>query len=186
MTLNTWLRAFLPGRMRVPGHERWRGALGAALGLALAGWLDQRLGTALLPAGLSPDTWWLVAPLGASAVLVFAVPASPMAQPWAVVGGNSLSALVGVGYAFIMPGWAALVTGRLPEAERPAAWGALMTVENVGTSLGPLVGAFAYRTLGPTGPFITGASLALLTALGYVVFRHLLTTRHETGLEGGA
>ncbi|AIZ43984.1 multidrug transporter [Deinococcus radiopugnans] len=97
-----------------------------------------------------------------------------------------LAALVGVGYAFIMPGWAALVTGRLPEAERPAAWGALMTVENVGTSLGPLVGAFAYRTLGPTGPFITGASLALLTALGYVVFRHLLTTRHETGLEGGA
>jgi DHA1 family multidrug resistance protein-like MFS transporter len=92
-----------------------------------------------------------------------------------------MAVLVGVGYAFIMPGWAALVTGRLPEAERPAAWGALMTVENVGTSLGPLVGAFAYRTLGPTGPFITGAALALLTALGYVLFRRTLTTRHEAG-----
>ncbi|MDV6374324.1 MFS transporter [Deinococcus arenicola] len=98
----------------------------------------------------------------------------------------ALAALVGVGYAFIMPGWAALVTGRLPEAERPAAWGVLMTVENVGTSLGPLLGAFAYRTLGPTGPFITGASLAFLTAVGYVVFRRLLTTRAEAGLEGGA
>ncbi len=90
-----------------------------------------------------------------------------------------LAALVGVGYALIMPGWAALVTGRLPEAERPAAWGALMTVENVGTSLGPLVGAFAYRTLGPTGPFEAGAALALITAAGYVVFRRSLTTRHE-------
>jgi CBS domain-containing membrane protein len=38
----------------------------------------------------------LVAPLGASAVLVFAVPASPLAQPWSVVGGNTVSALIGV------------------------------------------------------------------------------------------
>ncbi|WKB52638.1 HPP family protein [Eleftheria terrae] len=38
----------------------------------------------------------LVAPMGASAVLLFAVPASPLAQPWSVLGGNMLSALVGV------------------------------------------------------------------------------------------
>jgi len=38
----------------------------------------------------------IVAPLGASAVLVFAVPSSPLAQPWSVVGGNTISALVGV------------------------------------------------------------------------------------------
>jgi CBS domain-containing membrane protein len=38
----------------------------------------------------------IVAPLGASAVLVFAVPASPLAQPWPVLGGNILSTLVGV------------------------------------------------------------------------------------------
>ncbi|USI72669.1 HPP family protein [Sphingomonas morindae] len=42
---------------------------------------------------------WLVAPIGASAVLVFAVPASPLAQPWPVIGGNMLSALVGVAAA---------------------------------------------------------------------------------------
>ncbi len=42
---------------------------------------------------------WLVAPIGASAVLVFAVPASPLAQPWPVIGGNILSALVGVAVA---------------------------------------------------------------------------------------
>jgi CBS domain-containing membrane protein len=39
---------------------------------------------------------WLVAPMGASAVLVFCAPGSPMAQPWAAVGGNAISAFVGI------------------------------------------------------------------------------------------
>ncbi|KQN08124.1 HPP family protein [Sphingomonas aurantiaca] len=45
----------------------------------------------------------LVAPIGASAVLIFAVPASPLAQPWSVVGGNIISALVGVTAARFVP-----------------------------------------------------------------------------------
>lgn len=45
----------------------------------------------------------MVAPIGASAVLAFAVPASPLAQPWSVVGGNILSALVGVAAARYVP-----------------------------------------------------------------------------------
>lgn len=36
-----------------------------------------------------------MASLGASALLVFALPQSPMAQPWAVIAGNTLSVLVG-------------------------------------------------------------------------------------------
>ena len=46
---------------------------------------------------------WLVAPIGASAVLVFGVPSSPLAQPWAVVAGNTLSALIGTVIALLMP-----------------------------------------------------------------------------------
>ena len=46
----------------------------------------------------------LVAPVGASAVLAFAVPASPLAQPWPVVGGNVLSAIVGITVAHLVPG----------------------------------------------------------------------------------
>lgn len=37
-----------------------------------------------------------MASLGASALLVFALPGSPMAQLWAVIAGNTLSALVGI------------------------------------------------------------------------------------------
>lgn len=41
----------------------------------------------------------LVAPMGASAVLLFGVPASPLAQPWSIIGGNIVSATVGVACA---------------------------------------------------------------------------------------
>lgn len=39
---------------------------------------------------------YLMASLGASALLVFVLPQSPMAQPWAVIAGNTLSALLGI------------------------------------------------------------------------------------------
>jgi CBS domain-containing membrane protein len=41
----------------------------------------------------------LIAPMGASAVLLFAVPGSPLAQPWSIMGGNLVAATVGVGCA---------------------------------------------------------------------------------------
>jgi CBS domain-containing membrane protein len=82
------LNALRPAPQAINARERLRVVLGACLGLLLAGLLSQ------LTMGSGQP--WLVAPLGASAVLVFGVPASPLAQPWAVVGGNALSALVGI------------------------------------------------------------------------------------------
>lgn len=61
------------------------------MGIALAG-----AATMLLVGGHGAALPFLVAPLGASAVLVFCVPASPLAQPWAVIGGDLLSAMVGL------------------------------------------------------------------------------------------
>ena len=43
-----------------------------------------------------------MASLGASALLVFALPGSPMAQPWAVIAGNTLSALIGISAAVLI------------------------------------------------------------------------------------
>ncbi len=42
---------------------------------------------------------WLVASMGASAVLLFAVPHGPLSQPWPVIAGNVVSALIGVACA---------------------------------------------------------------------------------------
>lgn len=41
----------------------------------------------------------LIASMGATAVLLFAVPHGPMSQPWNVIGGHVVSALVGVALA---------------------------------------------------------------------------------------
>lgn len=79
-------------RQRVFGHLGWlRGSVGAALGIAVAG-----IVTALLVQSEFAGLPWLIAPLGASAVLVFAVPASPLAQPWSLIGGNLVSGSIGL------------------------------------------------------------------------------------------
>jgi CBS-domain-containing membrane protein len=45
----------------------------------------------------------MVASMGASAVLLYAVPHSPLAQPWNVMGGHLISALIGVSCARFIP-----------------------------------------------------------------------------------
>jgi CBS domain-containing membrane protein len=83
--------------LAVDAKERWRAVIGAAIGIAFTAFLCRWFAG---PHAVGP---WLVAPLGASAVLVFAVPASPLAQPWSVVGGNVVSALVGIACARWIP-----------------------------------------------------------------------------------
>jgi CBS domain-containing membrane protein len=88
--LTAFLKALYPRPMAVSASERIRGTLGGAIGIAFTAFISLLIAKY---AGLSP---WLVAPLGASAVLVFAVPSSPLAQPWSVVGGNTVSAIMGL------------------------------------------------------------------------------------------
>lgn len=91
------LKLFRPILAGATLRDRLLAALGALVGIAL---------TALVSAFAArhtPELIWIVPPMGASAVLLFAVPASPMAQPWPVIGGNVISALVGVVVAHVMP-----------------------------------------------------------------------------------
>lgn len=84
------LAAFAPAPVTLPWRERLRSSFGALFGIALTGGVAHWLGG---PAAAVP---FLIAPMGASAVLLFAVPASPLAQPWSIMGGNLVSATVGV------------------------------------------------------------------------------------------
>ncbi|MGV3621166.1 MAG: HPP family protein [Archangium sp.] len=86
--MQSWFRAFLPAPIATDGTERLRAVVGAALGILVTALISHAIAGTISP--------WMVAPLGASAVLVFAVPASPLAQPWSVIGGNTLSAACGV------------------------------------------------------------------------------------------
>lgn len=49
------------------------------------------------------DIALIVASMGASAVLLFAVPHGQLSQPWAFVGGHVVSALIGVSCYFLIP-----------------------------------------------------------------------------------
>lgn len=74
-------------------RDRLISGLGALIGIVATGLLVRSLADAGAHMPL------LIAPIGAAAVLLFAVPASPMAQPWSVLGGNLVSAVVGVSVA---------------------------------------------------------------------------------------
>lgn len=98
MTL--FIRQFLldcwPARLQVDGRQQLRALLGGFVGIFLTA-LISRYGQG------SEQGVWLVAPIGASAVLVFAVPNSPLAQPWSVIGGNTLCAAIGALCGMFLP-----------------------------------------------------------------------------------
>lgn len=74
------------------GHLGWlRGAIGATLAIA-----GTAIATATVLGGYTPALPMIVAPMGASAVLIFNLPASPLGQPWPVIGGNLVSAAAGL------------------------------------------------------------------------------------------
>lgn len=78
--------------------------IGAALTLSILSYLDAFTQTGL----------WLMAPFGASTVLVFGVPNSPLAQAKNVIFGHLISATVGlvfVQYIGVYPWSLALATG---------------------------------------------------------------------------
>ncbi|NYH20222.1 CBS domain-containing membrane protein [Paraburkholderia bryophila] len=85
-----WLASFIPAPVSVRWQERARSCLGALVGIAFTS------GSMRLLLGPAANIPLLVAPMGASAVLLFAVPASPLAQPWSLIGGNLVSAAIGV------------------------------------------------------------------------------------------
>lgn len=88
--LSPLLRRFVPELLSVSARERVRSACGALIGIFVTGLIARSV------VGEGAALQALIAPMGASAVLLFAVPSSPLAQPWSILGGNLVAALVGV------------------------------------------------------------------------------------------
>ncbi len=169
-------RPILPGATL---RGRLIGAVGAIVSIAL---------TALIASLVMGDGFTaaaLVAPMGASAVLLFAVPSSPLAQPWPIIGGNTLSALVGVAVGTLIP---------IDVVVAAVAVGGAITVMSFTRSLHPPGGAAAlvaaFAASGPGGVGFDFALLpvafnaCLLTACGIVFHRvagHSYPLRAEAG-----
>ncbi|HLN25688.1 MAG TPA: HPP family protein [Patescibacteria group bacterium] len=75
-----------------PAAAALKAGLGGVLGIALVAWLSHQSGVV-----------WLMAPLGATCVLLFSAPGSPFSQPANVVGGHVLSTLIGLAVASVAP-----------------------------------------------------------------------------------
>ena len=89
-SLVSWLKRFIPAPAAMGLGERLRATLGVFCGIGITA-----LVSTFAVSGIA-DAPLLIAPMGASAILLFAVPASPLAQPWPVIGGHLVAALVGV------------------------------------------------------------------------------------------
>ena len=104
MKLRELLLFFTPGFDATPLVEKFRSGAAVTAGVLLLGWAVHML---------FPDTGYfglsLLSSMAAAALLVYALPHSPMAQPWPLIVGNLVSGVVGVACAILIPDtlWAA-------------------------------------------------------------------------------
>lgn len=94
-TLRTFLARFWPHPLPVAKKQIFIASIGAGLGLTITSLISHWL--------LGQVNLWFVAPMGASAVLLFGIPNSPLAQPWSIVGGNMVAGAIGVTAAITIP-----------------------------------------------------------------------------------
>ena len=83
-------------RYRVGHTEKLVSALGAFLGISLIFYTSAYFVE-------DASSYLIVASMGASAVLLFAVPHGPLSQPWPLIGGHLISAAIGISCAKFVP-----------------------------------------------------------------------------------
>ncbi|MES2818906.1 MAG: HPP family protein [Pseudomonadota bacterium] len=107
LSLSHWLAGFIPQPLHTHPREWTRAGIGAALGVLCSALLCRQLyGDAVM--------LHLLGPVGASAVLLFAVPSGALAQPWSILGGYLTAGLVALlAQAYLGPslGSASLAAG---------------------------------------------------------------------------
>ncbi|HEX5338278.1 MAG TPA: HPP family protein [Gallionella sp.] len=163
--LNVWIAkigAFIGVESGSTGHaEKAISAVGGFIGILLTMWISLHyLG--------SQGAALLVASMGASAVLLFAVPHGALSQPWPLVGGHMVSAVIGVGCAQLVS--STLIAAPLAVALAIAAMHYLRCIHPPGgaTALTAVIGGSELHALGyqfVLTPVLLNASVMLLTAI---------------------
>jgi CBS domain-containing membrane protein len=158
------LRRFAGIGADASGHlEKWVSAAGGLAGLTGVMLISQaHLGAA--------ESVGLVASMGASAVLLFAVPHGPLSQPWAVFGGHLVSAAVGVACTKLVEDPS--LAGPLAVGLAIGAMHYLRCIHPPGgaTALSAVVGGEAVHRLGfqyVLTPVLLNALVILLVALAF-------------------
>ncbi len=159
-------------------RERMIACLGALVGIALTGMICRFV------LGDHTSLPLIVAPLGASAVLLFAVPASPLAQPWSIIGGNTISALIGVVVAHLVHDQILAIGFGVSIAIAAMSFARCLHPPGGATALTAIIGGPAVTSAGFLFPFVpVGLNSLLLVALGLLfhkVSRHTYPHRAIT------
>lgn len=139
-TVRQLLLRFVPEAPYTSNLEKLRAAAAALLAIALTTLICEHFVR-------GPQAPVLILSMGASAVLLFAVPSSPLAQPWPFMGGNLVSGLIGISCAHWLPhgfiaqglavGLAVLAMHSLRCIHPPGGATALSTVMGAGTGTVP-------------------------------------------------
>jgi CBS domain-containing membrane protein len=146
------------------------------IGIGLSLWLTERISYWILQ-DMQP---WFVIPMGASAVLLFTVPASPLAQPWNMIGGNTISALCGAGCQIWLGAYGDVPTLAIAASAAVALMFALRCIHPAGgaMALTALLGGPEIESLGLSFALfpvaLNSAALLLLT----LVFHRLAGNRY--------
>ncbi|WP_313613300.1 HPP family protein [Agrobacterium sp.] len=143
-------------------HHHLKSGFGAMAGMLAVGGLAVETGIPLL-----------IAPFGASAVLLFGQPKSPLAQPANVIGGYLLAAFVGSLALHFLPGlwWASAIAVGLAIAGM-----LLLRITHPPAGAVPLV-AYGSHLEGQALFLVVLAGSALLVAIAVV--HHLIPPRHQ-------
>ncbi|TNG02861.1 MAG: HPP family protein [Gammaproteobacteria bacterium] len=90
------IQLFYPAPTTVDLKEKTVSALAGLGGIGLIMYISSLfLATTDLP--------WVIASMGSSAVLLYAVPLGPLSQPWSFVGGHLISGFIGISVAKLVP-----------------------------------------------------------------------------------
>lgn len=162
MTMLAKMRGQGKSPPRVAAGEILWSFVGAFGGIAAVAWLHAHVAD---PAGLS----MLIGSFGASAVLLYGAPKSPLAQPRNLLGGHFVSALFGVSVRLFVPApsWAVCA---LAVAGAIALMHATKTLHPPGgaTALIAVTGGPKLQALGylyAVAPALSGAVVMLVVAL---------------------
>ena len=77
-------------------------------------------------------------------------------------------ALFGVAYAFILPAWNTVLDRSIDPDKKATLWGVFMTVEGLGSAMGPYLGGLVWDRVSPEAPFVVSAAVIFIMGLLYV------------------
>jgi len=165
------MRGFKESPSRVPYHEVLFSWVGAMIGIAAVSYINYNVldGT---------DLVMIIGSFGASAVLIYGVTDSPLAQPRNLVGGHFISALVGVTVQMTI-GDIRWLAGAIAVATAIAVMQVTRTVHPPAgaTAYIAVIGSAKIHNLGYLYALIPAASGALIMLMVALVVNNLSSAR---------